>query len=82
MRHSQILQSSPGYLQVGHVPSKWTWQIPQTSSSGRSHFQVATVSHRVILTFIAERFCWGASVFVVISNKRLMLCFGLGQQHG
>lgn len=45
-------QSSPGYLHVGHVPSKWTWQIPQTSSSGISHRQVATAFHLFILTFI------------------------------
>lgn len=49
---SHRLQSSPGYLQVGHVPSKWTWQIPQTSSSGISHLQVATPFHLLILTFI------------------------------
>lgn len=46
------LQSSPGYLHVGHVPSKWTWQIPQTSSSGISHLQVATAFHFLILTFM------------------------------
>ena len=46
------LQSSPGYLHVGHVPSKCTWQIPQTSSSGISHLHIATAFHFVILTFI------------------------------
>jgi hypothetical protein len=50
------MQSSPGYLQVGHVPSKWTWQIPQTSSSGISHRQVATAFHFLILTFILTAF--------------------------
>lgn len=50
------LHSSPGYLQVGHVPSKWTWQMPQTSSSGRSHRQVATAFHFLILTFISTVF--------------------------
>lgn len=50
--HSHKLQSSPGYLQVGHVPSKWTWQMPHTSSSGMSHRQVATVFHFLIVTFI------------------------------
>lgn len=47
------LQSSPGYLHVGHVPSKATWQIPQTSSSGMSHRQVATAFHLRILTFMS-----------------------------
>ena len=46
------MQSSPGYLHVGHVPSKWTWQMPQTSSSGISHRHVATAFHFLILTFI------------------------------
>jgi hypothetical protein len=46
------MQSSPGYLHVGHVPSKWTWQIPQTSSSGISHRQIATAFHILNLTFI------------------------------
>jgi hypothetical protein len=50
--HLQRGQSSPGYLHVGHVPSKWTWQIPQTSSSGMSHRQVATAFHFLILTFM------------------------------
>lgn len=53
-KNIRMLQSSPGYLQVGHVPSKWTWQIPQTSSSGISHRHVATVFHRVILTFMRD----------------------------
>lgn len=51
---SHKLQSSPGYLQVGQVPSKWTWQIPQTSSSGISHLHVATAFHFLIVTFIFE----------------------------
>jgi hypothetical protein len=50
---SRNVQSSPGYLHVGHVPSKCTWQIPQTSSSGMSHRQVATAFHFLILTFMA-----------------------------
>lgn len=53
-RHLHRLQSSPGYLHVGHVPSKWTWQMPQTSSSGISHRQVATVFHFLIVTFMAS----------------------------
>jgi hypothetical protein len=52
MLNLQRLQSSPGYLHVGHVPSNWTWQIPQTSSSGRSHRQVATAFHFLMETFI------------------------------
>ena len=56
-------QSSPGYLHVGHVPSKWTWQMPQTSSSGMSHRQVATAFHFLILTFIG-----GAGVQCVSSS--------------
>lgn len=55
--HLQRGQSSPGYLQVGHVPSKWTWQMPQTSSSGMSQRQVATAFHFLILTFISV---WGS----------------------
>jgi hypothetical protein len=46
------LQSSPGYLHVGHVPSKCTWQIPHTSSSGISHLHVATAFHFRIVTFM------------------------------
>ncbi len=49
------LQSSPGNLHVGHVLSKWFWQMPQTSSSGRSHRHVATADHFLILTFIRRR---------------------------
>lgn len=51
---SRKLQSSPGYLHVGQVPSKCTWQIPQTSSSGISHLHVATAFHFLIVTFIFE----------------------------
>jgi len=47
------LQVSPGYRQVGHVPSNWFWQMPHTSSSGRSQRQVATAAHFLILTFIS-----------------------------
>lgn len=50
--HLHRLQSSPGYLHVGHVPSKWTWQMPQTSSSGMSHRHVATVFHFLMVTFM------------------------------
>jgi hypothetical protein len=50
------MQSSPGYLHVGHVPSKWTWQMPQTSSSGISHRHIATAFHFLILTFILAVF--------------------------
>ena len=46
------LQSSPGYLHVGQVPSKCTWQMPHTSSSGMSQRQVATAFHFLIVTFI------------------------------
>ena len=46
------VQSSPGYLQVGHVPSNCTRQIPQTSSSGISHRQEATACHSSIVTFM------------------------------
>lgn len=49
------LQSSPGYLHVGHVPSKWTWQMPHTSSSGISQRHVATAFHCLILTFMLGR---------------------------
>ena len=48
----QRVQSSPGNLQVGQVPSNWTRQIPQTSSSGISHRHVATACQDLILTFI------------------------------
>lgn len=44
--------SSPGNLHVGHVASKWTWQMPQTSSSGMSHLHVATACHSLIVTFM------------------------------
>lgn len=46
-------QSSPGNLQVGQVPSNWTRQIPQTSSSGISQRQVATAFHSFRVTFMA-----------------------------
>lgn len=46
-------QSSPGNLQVGHVPSNWTRQMPHTSSSGISQRQDATAFHSLIVTFIA-----------------------------
>ena len=46
------VQSSPGYLQVGHVPSNWTRHIPHTSSSGMSHRQDATAFHCLMMTFI------------------------------
>lgn len=36
------------------MPSKCTWQIPQTSSSGMSHRHVATAFHLRILTFIFD----------------------------
>ena len=45
-------QSSPGYLQVGQVPSNWTRQMPHTSSSGMSHRQAATAFHSLIRTFM------------------------------
>jgi hypothetical protein len=45
-------QSSPGYLQVGQVPSNCTRHIPQTSSSGISHRQEATAFHSLMMTFI------------------------------
>lgn len=45
-------QSSPGYLQVGQVPSKATRQIPQTSSSGISQRHEATAFHSLIVTFM------------------------------
>lgn len=45
-------QSSPGYLQVGHVPSNCTRHMPQTSSSGISHRHDATAFHALITTFI------------------------------
>lgn len=61
-KHLHRLQSSPGYLHVGHVPSKWTWQMPQTSSSGMSHRQVATVFHFLMVTFMASPLAeWEAS---------------------
>lgn len=46
--------SSPGNLQVGQVPSNWTRQMPQTSSSGISQRQDATAFHSLIVTFILE----------------------------
>lgn len=48
------VQSSPGYLQVGHVPSNWTRHIPQTSSSGMSHRQEATAFHSLMVTFMTR----------------------------
>jgi len=48
------VQSSPGYLQVGQVPSNWTRQIPQTSSSGISQRHVATAFHCFIVTFMMD----------------------------
>ena len=54
-RYARKAQSSPGYLQVGHVPSNWTRHIPQTSSSGMSHRQEATAFHSFIVTFMV---CW------------------------
>ena len=50
---SRRAQSSPGYLHVGQVPSNCTRQIPQTSSSGLFHRQVATAFHSLIVTFIS-----------------------------
>ena len=50
--HVRKAQSSPGYLHVGHVPSNWTRQIPQTSSSGISHRQEATAFHSLMVTFM------------------------------
>ena len=54
MEKGRVLRghSSPGYLQVGHVPSNWTRQIPQTSSSGRSQRQEATAFHSLMVTFM------------------------------
>lgn len=49
---SHKVQSSPGYLHVGQVPSNWTRQIPHTSSSGMSHRHDATAFHSLIVTFI------------------------------
>ena len=49
---SHKAQSSPGYLQVGQVPSNCTRQIPQTSSSGMSQRHDATAFHSLIVTFI------------------------------
>ena len=46
------VQSSPGYLHVGHVPSNCTRQMPQTSSSGMSHRHEATACHSSIVTFM------------------------------
>jgi hypothetical protein len=46
------VQSSPGYLQAGHVPSNCTRQMPQTSSSGMSHRQDATAFHCLMVTFM------------------------------
>ena len=51
--HSRRVQSSPGYLHVGQVPSNWTRHIPQTSSSGISHRQEATAFHSLMVTFMA-----------------------------
>lgn len=45
-------QSSPGNLHEGQEPSKWIWQMPQTSSSGMSQRHVATAAHFLILTFM------------------------------
>ncbi len=59
--HLRRVQSSPGYLQVGQVPSNCTRQIPQTSSSGMSHRHEATAFHSLIVTFIVER--WFATFF-------------------
>lgn len=51
-QHIHKVQSSPGYLQVGHVPSNCTRQIPHTSSSGMSQRQEATAFHSLIVTFM------------------------------
>ena len=55
------VQSSPGYLHVGQVPSNCTLQIPQTSSSGMSHRQDATAFHSSMVTFMLRR-AGGAAV--------------------
>lgn len=46
------VQSSPGYLHVGQVPSNCTLHIPQTSSSGMSQRQEATAFHSSMVTFM------------------------------
>lgn len=51
-QHIHKVQSSPGYLHVGHVPSNCTRQMPQTSSSGMSQRHEATAFHSLIVTFI------------------------------
>lgn len=51
---SPSAQSSPGNLQVGHVPSNWTRQMPHTSSSGIFQCQVATAFHSLMATFIVR----------------------------
>lgn len=52
-KHIQREQSSPGYRQLGQVPSNWTRQIPHTSSSGTFHFHDATAFQDLIFTFMA-----------------------------
>ena len=75
-------QSSPGNLHFGQVPSNWTRQIPQTSSSGMSQRHAATACHETILTFMSTSFCrfwsedevwWNqmlASVLVVVDVSK------------
>lgn len=46
------VQSSPGYLHVGHVASNCTRQIPHKSSSGMSQRQDATAFHSLMVTFM------------------------------
>lgn len=64
-RPLRSVQSSPGYLQVGQVPSNCTRQIPQTSSSGMSHRHEATACHCLIVTFISGRVDFNPRVEVI-----------------
>ena len=66
------VQSSPGYLQVGQVPSNWTRHIPQTSSSGISHRHDATAFHSLMVTFIMNsRQCQFSFVAEDVNRDRL-----------
>ena len=68
--YTHNVHSSPGYLQVGHVPSNCTRQIPQTSSSGISHRQEATACHSSIVTFIVTLVQGSAnsSIFYIVRS--------------
>ena len=72
--YSRKLQSSPGYLHVGQVPSNWTRQMPHTSSSGMSQRHEATAFHFLMVTFIF--FIWWVRIWRIAYPRYLRL-FGV-----